>query len=229
MKFYYRFAMELLENEYHLIGPDAASMNRITCSNSPKDCSLSHPVKIPKSHKKDRTKDLCICDTPYDEETGQITNKRQRVSKDSAAGHLERTNSKREQNNREEDELTEEAAECTCSLTSTDEENISKIQEEMQHALEKKDKKRRKSVQKSVMGTPSMKRINNQTMGTGDTRKDRTAEILKEMDEEDFEINEADESQNQIRSKKDIETEKELERWIERCRRECERRKNRRP
>nr|XP_034179236.1 uncharacterized protein LOC117603836 isoform X2 [Osmia lignaria] len=224
------FAMELLENEYHLIGPDAASMNRITCSNSPKDCSLSYTKsKIPKPHKKDRSKNICICETSHDEETGRTTSKRRRASKSAAARDLERTSSKRERNNREEDKLTEESAECTCSSTLTDEDNVSKIQENMQHALEKKDERRRKSVHRSLMGTPSMRRINNQTMGTGDTRKDRAAEIVKEMDEEDFEINNANESQNQIRSKKAIQTEKELERWIERCRRECERRKDRRP
>ncbi|XP_076301058.1 uncharacterized protein LOC143219104 [Lasioglossum baleicum] len=60
--------MEVLENEYHLVGPDAISMNKVTCSHKRGDCLLSStPKAVPKRRKKGE--DDCICEETTDDET----------------------------------------------------------------------------------------------------------------------------------------------------------------
>ncbi|XP_076677992.1 uncharacterized protein LOC143374048 [Andrena cerasifolii] len=115
------FAMELLENEYHLIGPDAISMNRTTCLNGRGDCLLSSPVKTPpRRRKRDSPEDdSCSCETPTAEESG-LAKKRGRLSigdqslRRALVGRVAGIG-------REEDADSEEASRCSCSRSLSNE------------------------------------------------------------------------------------------------------------
>ncbi|XP_076395203.1 uncharacterized protein LOC105661741 isoform X1 [Megachile rotundata] len=207
-----RFVMELLENEYHLIGPHAASMNQITCSRGPKDCKFSSPTKTPKRRKKNNSGDMCMCIAPS--KTGQVMSKRRRALTDGTVKQLERSrysNLGTVRDNREEDEETE-----TCT-TLTDEEVGTGMYErgtqKIQHALQNRD------------GREDGGR---RAMETGDARNDVVTDILEEIVEDDPGANTRNHQVPQNRLAKDKQRERELERWIERCRKECERQKNRR-
>ncbi|KOX73095.1 hypothetical protein WN51_14582 [Melipona quadrifasciata] len=99
------FVMKLLEHEYHLIGPNAISMNQTTCARSRRDCTMSSPVKTPKRRRKRIDKDdYCEYETTTDEEP-EPTIKSRKVS----------TNERKRSSQRQHEEH-EEMPECSCNV-----------------------------------------------------------------------------------------------------------------
>ncbi|OAD59275.1 WD repeat-containing protein 60, partial [Eufriesea mexicana] len=161
------FVMELLENEYHLIGPNAISMNQVTCLNDRKDCSL--PALI-KKRKRDDEDNNCNCETTSDEEP-ELPSKNRRVSANES-----RTTS-RKQERRGRDISTGETQECSCSTTSTDENVNQCVCENEMHKSAKDNSRKQRTIKKGS--------INRDGQQINTKSKSKNSSVLKDL--EDYE------------------------------------------
>ncbi|XP_017753743.1 PREDICTED: uncharacterized protein LOC108546266 [Eufriesea mexicana] len=231
------FVMELLENEYHLIGPNAISMNQVTCLNDRKDCSL--PALI-KKRKRDDEDNNCNCETTSDEEP-ELPSKNRRVSANES-----RTTS-RKQERRGRDISTGETQECSCSTTSTDENVNQCVCENEMHKSAKDNSRKQRSVanvvenldrtinKKGQTGTTHMslmdssRRRNNHrrksTTEIGDSTRTENSILNEKLSDNAENIHDALNEISPSRSKKHR---KELKEWIKRCQEKCKEQENRR-
>ncbi|CAK9824336.1 hypothetical protein ANTRET_LOCUS2518 [Anthophora retusa] len=210
------FVMELLKDEYYLIGPDAISMNQTTCSNVRKDCALSSPPKTPKRRRKSNYNN-CPCKAPFEGS---------------------RRTSRRRENEYEEDDEAEEAPECSCNVTLTDEDDDCPCEDEMHRSARVTSSRRRDTLQ-NVQGNGD-RQFNGQSEATMEPqtnsyrrksgqRSRRTSNVSDRRRTENNELN-AQESDNV----EDIYQElqgliptgsknhaREVKEWIKRCQERC--------
>lgn len=237
--------MELLENEYHLIGPNAISMNQATCTKGRRDCALSSPVKTPKlRRKRDDNGDDCDCKTTTDEEL-EPTNKSRRVWINKS-----KRNTRRQHEKHEENVAAREVPECSCNMTDEDvEEDECVCEEQVQRNARYNNNTRvqeREDVQendhKRVNEERQTRPVQDFSIESSRRRKNvqgrnRTMEIVDRTTIGNNRSNKAlsdnvdnfySKLQGKILSSGDKKRERELNAWIKRCQEECKRQENRR-
>lgn len=228
--------MEVIENEYHLIGPNAISMNQITCSNDRRDCSLSALIK----KRKRRDEGNCSnCETTSDEEP-KLGNKSRR-----AAGNESRRTSQKLEEQHVRGISAGETQGCSCSTTSTDE-NVHEClcENEMRTGGNVDSRKQRNAA--NVVESVNRVTNNRGQTGTGQTDSSRrrnnhgrnsATEIGDRGRTENSILNERlithnaeniHDALDEIPSVRSKTREKELKEWIKRCQEKCRQQENRR-
>ncbi|KAK1120047.1 hypothetical protein K0M31_012776 [Melipona bicolor] len=223
------FVMKLLENEYHLIGPNAISMNQTTCARSRKDCTMSSPVKTPKRRRKRIDKDdYCECETTIDEEP-EPTIKSREVS-----------NNETKRSSQRQHEEHEEMPECSCNEHVSEDECVcedqvqintkddSRVQEEGKTLQENSNRKIYEEKQTRITRDSLVE--SSRREGTDQGRR-RTVETDDRVMIENNRLN-VDNIYNELRDRispsEAKKREKELKAWLKRCQEECKRQEKRR-
>ncbi|XP_043526620.1 uncharacterized protein LOC122537491 [Frieseomelitta varia] len=228
IKFHPRFVMKLLENEYHLIGPNAISMNQTTCARGRRDCTMSSPVRTPKRRRKRIDKgDYCECETTTDEEP-EPTSKSRKVSIN-----------KTKRGSRRQHEEREEIPECSCNERVDEDECVcedqvqrstkddSRVQEERETLQENSDRRTNEERQTRITRDSLVESRREET----DRERRRTVETDDRVTMENDRLN-MDDIYNELRDRmtpsEAKKREKELKAWLKRCQEECKRQEKRR-
>lgn len=223
-----RFAIELLGNEYHLIGPNAILMNQTTCTSDRKDCLLSSPVKKPK--RRNNIANNCECETTTDEEL-EFSSKNQSMSINKSRKDSRKQEEKRKMNPNKItpecfcNEITDNDIECICEDEIQENlKNNSKIQRKEQNVQESSSKrineKRKMRMEQQPIFDSSRRKENNKrrkTIGSNDRIMTENVKLNKLNSDNIDEI--YDEIKNLIPYSK--KHEKELKEWIKHCREKC--------
>lgn len=219
--------MKLLENEYHLIGPNAISMNQTTCTRGRKDCTMSSRVRTPKRRKKRIDKgDYCECETT--DEEPEFASKSRKVSTNETRRGFRRQN-----------EEHEEVPECSCNERVDEDECVcedqvqrnmkddSRVQEEGETLQEKSNRRtdeerQTKIIRDSLIESSRREEINQKRRKTVET-DDRTTTKNDRLNVDDY-----NELRDRISPSEVKKREKELKAWLKRCQEECKRQEKRR-
>ncbi|XP_053976254.1 uncharacterized protein LOC128875006 isoform X1 [Hylaeus volcanicus] len=233
------FVMELLDNEYHLVGPAAISINQTTSPENQGKCPLVSSTIDPQERRKLENPEGNSCDCESST-TGESAPKRKRRSPETRNAV---------QNYEEEDGFLEDNPECSCSTT---DENVEPFD-----TLRSTGRNGRDEVHEEMyVGAGGNLPLNiSQRRGTNDrgrkertndpgksklnatTVRDKTVVIDKAREEKDSLTDETvsdvlhnvlEKSRGQTRAKISDQHKKDLERWIQRCQEECKRRGKRR-
>ncbi|XP_017795876.1 PREDICTED: uncharacterized protein LOC108577254 [Habropoda laboriosa] len=213
------FVMELLKNEYYLIGPDAISMNQTACSNARKDRSLPSSPRISKRRRKSNYND-CSCETPF-EESGRT--------------------SRRRKNEYEDDNVAEEAPECSCNVTLTDEDvddctceaemhrsgrDISSRRNRLQGNGDKELSEESEARMKSQMNNFRRRRSTQGSRRTSEVN-DRRTENGELNEEESDNVNDVYQELQDLIPSVSRNHVGEVKEWIKRCQEKCKQRAKR--
>ncbi|CAL7937717.1 unnamed protein product [Xylocopa violacea] len=228
------FVMELLKNEYHLIGTHAISVNQITCLNDRTDCLLSSSIKPLKRRRKNDDRDDCVCETPPDEGPARARRKR-RISINESRKATRRQREQRGQDDADEPDdcdcdvetIDEDARECSCEAEAHKGTSRRQRARDVQENRRVGEKKQSRAIEEPLTNSSRRNNIN---------ERKRTTETVEKIAADNRGLNEIasddvddiyEELQDRIPrgSKK---REKELKAWIKRCQKECKQRSNQR-
>ncbi|CAD1475636.1 unnamed protein product [Heterotrigona itama] len=219
------FVMKLLENRYHLIGPNAISMNQTTCAIGGRDCTMSSPVKTPVRRRKriDNGNDYCECETTTDEEEPEPAGKSRKVSTSETKRGSRRRN--------------EEMPGCSCNERIDEDECVcndvqvqrsmnddSRMHEERENNNKRTDEEKQRRITRDSL-------IESSRRDETDERRRRTVDTDDGATTENDRLNVDDiydELRDRVSPSEMKKREKELKAWLKRCQEECKRQEKRR-